>query len=67
MKSDELYLPAFGYPVAPWHRWFAWRPVKTVDRGWVWGRMTWKRIIHKKASLPGPNYTYFQYAIWIGK
>lgn len=27
----------------PWFRWFAWRPVDTDDRGWVWLRMVWKR------------------------
>ena len=24
-------------------RWFAWRPVWTYDRGWVWLRPVWRR------------------------
>lgn len=23
-------------------RWFAWRPVRTRDKGWVWWRWTWR-------------------------
>lgn len=27
----------------PEHRWFAWRPVFTHDRGWRWLRFVWRR------------------------
>jgi hypothetical protein len=30
--------PMFGYPVADWHRIFAWLPVDTYDQGWKWLR-----------------------------
>lgn len=25
--------------VGPWHRWFAWRPVRTEEHGWRWLRI----------------------------
>lgn len=25
--------------IGPWHRWFAWRPVWTMQTGWLWLRM----------------------------
>ena len=27
----------------PAFRWFAWRPVRTQDRGWRWLRKVWRR------------------------
>lgn len=60
--SDD-YQPRFGRPVAPWHRWFAWRPVDTVDRGWRWGRIMWRRRIQKLHGLNGGADFWFQYAI----
>jgi hypothetical protein len=27
----------------PWRSWFAWRPVRTDDRGWVWCELVWRR------------------------
>lgn len=29
-------VPAFGNPVGVWHRWFAWYPISTYDRGMRW-------------------------------
>jgi len=29
----------------PIHRWFAWRPVDTEDRGWRWLRLVWRRRV----------------------
>lgn len=26
-----------------WRSWFAWYPVVTEQRTWVWGRRTWRR------------------------
>lgn len=26
-----------------WERWFAWRPVRSEQGFWVWGRSTWRR------------------------
>ena len=60
--SDYLH-PMFGSPVAPWHRWFAWRPVDTADRGYVWLRVIWRRRIQKKLHLDGPIDLWWQYAV----
>ena len=37
------YEPKFSFVVADWHRWFAWKPVYTVDRGMRWLIFVWKR------------------------
>ena len=38
----------------PWHEWFAWRPVFTDDRGWVWLRRIWRRHVPPRdVLLPG--------------
>jgi hypothetical protein len=31
-----------GSPL-PWHRWFAWRPVRSEQGDWIWMRKTWRR------------------------
>lgn len=44
-----------------WHRWFAWRPVRTID-----GRRTWFRCIYRRLwffpeglpGAPGPMWEY---------
>jgi len=50
---SERYRPMFGVPVSEWYRWFAWRPVQTLDRGWRWLRPVWRRRVMLKPSLPG--------------
>lgn len=55
--------PAFGRPVGGWFRWFAWHPVKTVDRGWRWLRFVNRRRIHKYGYLPGGADFWFQNAV----
>ena len=57
---DDPYTPMFGYPIGPWFRWFAWRPVRTEDRGWRWGRRVWRRRCQGKDFLPGPTIQWFQ-------
>lgn len=40
----------------PWFRMFAWRPLWTRDRGWVWLRPVWRRHV-PPLDLPGiPTY-----------
>ena len=51
--------PLFGTPVGPWFRWFAWRPVRTVDRGWRWLMFVWRRRYQSKLNLPGPIDQWF--------
>lgn len=38
----------------PWWRWFAWRPVWTLDRGWQWLRPVWRRHV-APLGLPMPT------------
>lgn len=59
----DLYAPMFGRPVADWHKWFAWRPVETVDRGTVWLRVVNRRRIHKHQFLVGGADWWFQHAV----
>lgn len=36
----------------PTHRWFAWRPVNTKDRGWRWLRFVWRyRVVYDRGSF----------------
>ncbi|QMU19319.1 hypothetical protein [Gordonia rubripertincta] len=60
---SDVYAPAFGNPVAPWHRWFAWRPVNTIDRGTRWLIPIWRRRCQKKFYLEGGADFWFQYAV----
>lgn len=29
--------------IAPWHKWFAWHPVRTNYHGWKWLRKVYRR------------------------
>lgn len=62
---DDRYRPAFGVPVSAWWRWFAWRPVESVDRGWVWLRPVWRRRVHKHNYLHRGADFWFQTACTI--
>lgn len=33
------------FEYGPTHRWFAWRPVNTDDRGWRWLRLVWRQRV----------------------
>ena len=55
--------PRFGRPIGPWFRWFAWFPVWTHDRGTIWLRMVWKRLIQKHDHLDGGADYWFQYSV----
>jgi hypothetical protein len=57
----DRYQPMFGFPISKWHLWFAWRPVQTIDRGWVWLRPVWRRRIELKPFLQGGPSRWFQY------
>lgn len=48
-----LAVPMFGDPSGPWHGWFAWRPVRTIDGRWSWLRRIYRRRFHLKPHLPG--------------
>lgn len=55
--------PMFGSPIGPWHRVFAWLPVRTYDRRFVWLRPCWRRCIQKHQYLPGANDFWWQYSL----
>lgn len=62
MRGD-VYAQSFVDPVADWHRWFAWRPVETADRGRQWLRMVNRRRIQKHHFLNGGADFWFQHAV----
>jgi len=53
----------FGDPIAPWHLWFAWRPVKTWDGRWCWFSVTKRRMIQSHDYLSGPSMRWWEYEI----
>jgi hypothetical protein len=61
VKNDPFY-PQWGRPITPWFKSFAWVPVWTVDRGWVWLVRVNCRRIHKLYYLEGGPDFWFQYA-----
>ena len=54
------YQPTFGEPLSDWFRWFAWRPVRTLDRGWRWLRPVWRRRCQSHDYLDGPTVSWWQ-------
>lgn len=44
--------PKFGFPVGPWHVWFAWHPVWTWDGRLTWLRTVKRRLIQKHDHMP---------------
>lgn len=56
-------VPMFGNPIGPWFRWFAWRPVRTMDRGWRWLRPVWRRRYQSKSHLQGPMFQWFHHVV----
>ena len=61
--SEDAYLPTFGDPVSRWFRWFAWRPVHTVDRGWRWLRVVHKRRVQRHHYLHGGPDFWYQHVV----
>jgi hypothetical protein len=59
----DRYAPRFGEPVSDWYRWFAWRPIETVDRGTQWLRFVYRRRIYKHQYLDGGADWWFQHAV----
>lgn len=58
----DRYLPKFGDPIASWHKSFAWLPVDTVDQGWKWLCVVYRRRVQPHDYLSfGPKGWYWQY------
>jgi len=53
--------PLFAEPIADWYKYFAWKPVSTLDRGWRWFGIVWKRKCQPHSFLLGPMTSFFQY------
>lgn len=58
---SELGTFMFGDSVGPWHIWFAWRPVKTIDGRWTWLRTIERQRYALKPHLPGPMTEWWGY------
>lgn len=55
--------PLFGDPIAPWHKWFAWKPVMLWDGRVVWFRYVYRRLIQKHYWLDGGSDFWWQYSM----
>src|SRR5262249_10950646 len=54
--------PMFADPVDSWRRWFAWRPVKTANYGWVWLRtVEWRPCVMHSYLNFGAGDVFWQY------
>jgi hypothetical protein len=52
----------FADPVDGWRRWFAWRPIKTANAGWVWLRFVdWRPCVVHAHLSPGGGDLFWQY------
>ena len=45
------------------HRWFAWQPVDTEDRGWRWLRVVWRRRIWEDMDGLIGTVRYWRYPV----
>jgi len=61
VSPAQIASPLFGEPIGPWHKWFAWRPVRTYDGRIVWGRYVLRRRIQKKLHLHRGLEQWWQY------
>lgn len=53
--------PLFGDPIGPWHRVFAWWPIRTFDQCIVWLKWVERRCIQKHQYLDGGADFWWQY------
>lgn len=51
----------FGAPIGPWHRWFAWRPIRTYDGRGMWLRRVERRRIQIHDYIAAPLDQWWQY------
>ena len=58
--SDDMQ-PLFGEPISEWYRYFAWRPISTLDRGYRWFWIVWKRKCQPHEYLSGPMTPFYQH------
>lgn len=58
--NQDQWMPLFGTPVNDWYRTWAWKPVFTIDRGYIWMRPYWRRRVHKHQYLHGGSDFWWQ-------
>jgi hypothetical protein len=46
----------------PWHWWYAWRPVRSIDGRLLWLRTIKRRQFYFPVGLPGAPGPMFEYA-----
>jgi hypothetical protein len=52
----------FADPVDGWRRWFAWRPIRMANAGWVWLRFVdWRPCVVHAHLSPGGGDLFWQY------
>jgi hypothetical protein len=61
--GDGIPRPLFGTPIGDWHRWFAWKPVRTWDHRLVWLRMVRRQSVQLKFYLHGGPDWWWRYDI----
>ena len=52
---------AYGRPIGPVHRWFAWRPVRLWYGRGVWLQFVMRARIVKQAHLDGHDWQFWAY------
>lgn len=63
--SDRHLQPMFGRPVSDWQSTFAWKPVNTIDEGYIWMKRYWRRRIHKLPFLHGGDDFWWQNVVML--
>lgn len=58
--ANNDFEPMFGRPVSDWSRSFSWKPVHTLDHGYIWLRFYWRRRIYKHQFLHGGDDFWWQ-------
>ena len=48
----------FADRCSDWVAWFAWRPVRTFDKRWVWLRKVQRAVFATKPYLDGPHFEF---------
>jgi hypothetical protein len=59
--TEESHTYSFMFPIADWHEWFAWYPVRTWDYRWTWLQTVRRRRLQTKPDLPGPMVALWEY------
>lgn len=52
MREPVVPPMSYFFALGDWHLWFAWRPVLTFDRRWVWLCRVHRRCMHRNDDAP---------------